>query len=126
MRRSNRDVAQKSALCLPDQKEKARLTAYDWERDAQLLNSLAYLSGSKLYSLLRRVSWSVGEATDAKLFYKGHPLSAATRARLQDMLRERVRVEQEVLDNCRQASAQIMEFVALFVGLAAAMLFLLR
>ena len=91
--------------------ETKELSAHDWEHDAQLLSSLAYLSGTRPYALLRKVSWSVGGNRDAESFLLRQPLSARTRNRLQGLLDERLHREREIIENCCHESAQITQFI---------------
>ena len=118
MLKRHQNMAEKSALGLFGQEKTAEESAHDWEHDAQLLNTLAVLSGMMPLNLLRKISWSVGESADTASFRKGRPLSAAVRARLQALLKERMQVEQETIENCCHASSQIVQLVPFFVGLA--------
>ena len=102
-------------LCSPN--SMAHDPTHGWEHDVQLLNNLAVLSGMTPLNLLRKISWSVGESPDTSLFYLGQPLSAAVRARLQTLYKERMQAEYETIDNCRHASSQIVQLVPYIVGL---------
>lgn len=93
-------------------------SADDWEYDAQILKALAALSGVTPLSLLRKVSWSVGEGADTGPFRRGQPLSPAVRDRLRSMLMERIQLEYEIIADCRRASSQIVQLLPCFIGLA--------
>jgi hypothetical protein len=127
MRKIGQDASEHStALYLLGLEGTAEPSGGVWEHDVLLLNSLAYLSETKPYNLLRKISWSVGEHTDPASFHEGRPLSTATRTRLQAMLKERLRVEEETHENCRHASAQIAWFGAFLAGFAIVASLMLR
>jgi hypothetical protein len=126
MRIRGQEISERSALHLLGLEETVEPSGHDWERDAQLLNALAFFSETRSQNLLRKISWSLGENADLASFHEGRPLSGATRTRLQTMLKERMRVEEETIENCRHASAQITQLVAFFVGLAVVAFLLFR
>jgi len=119
------EMFEKSALGLFDPKMIAEDPAHDWEHDADLLDKLAVLSGMMPLNLLRKISWSVGEGADTALFRMGQPLSTAVRTRLQALLKGRMQVEYETIENCCYASSQIAHLVPYVVGLAVISLLLI-
>ncbi|MGI9327747.1 MAG: hypothetical protein ACR2PZ_21195, partial [Pseudomonadales bacterium] len=110
-------MIEKSPIGLIDLKGITKDPAHDWQHDFQLLNKLAVLLGMKPFNLLRKISWSVGESTDTALFFMGQPLSAKVRTRLQSLMKERLQVEDEIIDNCCHASSQIVQLVPYVIGL---------
>jgi hypothetical protein len=92
--------------------------ADDWAYDAELLAKGALLSGMRPFGLLRKVACREGESDAAALFRVGQPLSPKVRSRLQVLLKERLQVEYETIDNCCHASSQIVHLVPFVVGLA--------
>lgn len=117
MRKREEEVVEKSPVGLIGLKGIAQDPAYDWQHDFQLLNKLAVLLGMKPFTLLRKISWSVGENVDAALFFMGQPLSAKVRTRLRSLMKERLQVEYEIIDNCCHASSQIVQLVPYVIGL---------
>ena len=101
-----------------DAGEPAAPSTGDWEYDAEILRTLAAFSGVTPLALLRKVSWSVGERPDTAPFRRGQPLSPAVRDRLRSMLKERLRIEYEIIGHCRHASSQIVRLLPCFIGLA--------
>jgi hypothetical protein len=114
----DQEAAEGSAPGSSDPETTAEDSAYDWEHDARLLNALAELSGAMPLDLLRKISWGAGAGADMASFRNRRPLSAAVRARLHTLLKERMQAEQEIIDNCCHASSRMVQLVPLFVGLA--------
>lgn len=113
----DRHRIEESLPASPDREQPDDYSAGEWEYDAQILKTLAALSGTTPHNLLRKVSWSVGECTDTTPFRRGQPLSPAVRARLRSMLEERIQIEYEIIGNCRHASSQIVQLLPCFIGL---------
>jgi hypothetical protein len=107
-----------------DRRENGEVSSAEWEHDLHLLRSTAYLSDTRPRDLLRKVSWSVGKTLDVESFGSGRPLSAATRNRLKSLLGERLRLEEETIEKCRETSAQIVLLVPSALVLLVAMLLL--
>ena len=118
MWKRDQEMVEKSALGLSDLEKTMEETTHDWEHDAHLLNTLAVVSGMTPFNLLRKISWSVGESADTASFGMGRPLSPTVRGRLQALLKERMQVEYETIENCCHASSQIVQLVPFFVGFA--------
>ncbi len=126
MRKHHEDISERSLLHLFELEENVKPPRFDWEHDAKLLNLLANLTEMRPHYILRKITWATGENIDSASFHEGRPLSVTSRAQLHAMLMKRLRVEEEIIKNCCQASAQVTKLAAFFMGLTVIALLFFR
>ncbi|MEX0924032.1 MAG: hypothetical protein WDZ84_14790 [Rhodovibrionaceae bacterium] len=92
--------------------------------DGQLLKVVAFLTERQPYNVLRLAAWKAGEDEALECYRRRRPLPPRTRAELDAMLEERMRLEHGIAARCETDAAGLVTLLFDFLALAA-VLFLL-